>query len=270
MCTALQVSRSGYYAWRERPLSARVQARKRLLDQIRERHEQTREAYGAVKLWRELNETGVRCGKHTVAGLRLLAGLSTRRQRRFRAAYASRNATPPAPRLLQWPFVANRIDEIWVGDMTQIVTRRGVVHLAVLLDLYSRHVVGWSMADKATTDVPLGALEMAIGRRQPAPGLIHHSDQGIQYASSRYRDRLEACGLVASMSRKGNCLDNAVAESFFSTLKNEMVYGQDFMTRGQAKTAIFDYIEVFYNRQRRHQSLGYISPSDFEAAQLSA
>ena len=151
--------------------------------------------------------------------------------------------------------------------MTQISTRKGVLHLAVLLDLYSRHVVGWAMAAKAKTDLPLAALDMAVARRAPQPGLIHHTDQGIQYASSRYRQRLEDYGAVASMSRKGNCLDNAVAESFFSTLKNELVYGEDFSTREQAKAAVFDYIEVFYNRQRRHQSLGYLSPNDFETAQ---
>lgn len=270
MCRVLQVSRSGYYGWRTNQPSVRDKANLALLQQIRQHHARTGQAYGALKMWRHLSAMGQDCGKHRVARLRSQHGIEARRMRRFRAKYAARNGEPPAPRLLRWPFVAKSINEVWVGDITFIATRQGWLHLAILLDLYSRHVVGWAMAGQQTAKLTIAALDMAVARRLPQPGLIHHTDQGAQYSSAVYRQRLDHYGLVASMSRKGNCYDNAVAESFFSTLKNELVHDQDFKTRDQAKTAIFEYLEVFYNRQRIHQSIGYVSPSDYEAMRIGS
>lgn len=264
LCTALGVSRSGYYAACERAPSPRAQEDARLTGAIRAVHQGSREAYGAVKTWRVLRERGEACGRHRVARLRRQAGLIARRVRRFRAAYAARNATPPAPNLLQRYFQACRPNQVWVADITFIPTRCGWLYLAVQLDLYARRVVGWSMSTRMDRALVSDALSMAIIARRPAPGLIHHSDQGIQYTSAEYRARLAAHGIVQSMSRKGNCLDNACAESFFSTLKNELVHHSDFRDRDDARAAVFDYIEVFYNRQRRHQTLDYASPVSYE------
>jgi len=270
MCRAMHVSRSGYYSWRTRRPSKRARQNQFLARQIQLEHRATRQAYGAVKMCEHLNQLGFRCGKHRVDRLRREYGIETRRQARFRAKYAATNTVPPAPRLLRAPFQAESANEVWVGDISFIPTRQGWLHLAVLLDLYSRHIVGWAMTDRPNTDLVLAALQMAMARRAPQPGLIHHTDQGVQYGNARYREALRKYALVPSMSRRGNCYDNAVAESFFSTLKNELVYDQDFITRDQARSEIFEYIEVFYNRNRLHQSLGYQSPSDYEKMQAVA
>lgn len=270
MCLALQVSRSGYYAWRSRKPSKRAQENQSLAEQIKVQHRLTMRAYGALKMCAHLNELGFHCGKHRVDRLRRQYGIETRRQARFRAKYAACHRVPPAPRLLQPPFYAESANEIWVGDISLIPTRQGWLYLAILLDLFSRHIVGWAMKARPNTDLVLDALNMAVARRAPLPGLIHHTDQGVQYSNARYRKALNKYELVPSMSRRGNCYDNAVAESFFSTLKNELVYDQDFRTRNQARGAIFEYIEVFYNRNRLHQSLGYQSPSDYERMQAVA
>lgn len=264
MCRALKVSRSGYYSWRCRVPSARERANQALVQQLREQHLNTRRAYGAVKMWQHLLQLGIRCGKHRVARLRRLNGLESQRQRARRASVAARNGHPHAPRLIEAPFKAEQTNEVWVGDVTFIPTRQGWLYLAVLLDLYSRHVVGWSMRSRQNTQLTLAALDMALERRRPQPGLIHHTDQGKPYANECYQSRLEQHGLVASMSRRGNCYDNAPAETFFSTLKNELVHHVNFKTRAQARAAIFEYIEVFYNRSRLHQSLGYQAPSEYE------
>lgn len=264
MCRALQVSRSGYYSWRGRQPGARAQANQALLQHLREQHLHTRRAYGAVKMWQHLLRMGIPCGKHRVARLRRLHGLESQRQGRRRTTVAARAGHPHAPRMIGAPFRADQANEVWVGDVTFIPTRQGWLYLAILLDLYSRHVVGWSMKTRQNTRLTLAALEMAIERRQPQPGLIHHTDQGKPYANERYQSYLEQHGLVASMSRRGNCYDNAPAETFFSTLKNELVHHANFKTRAQARAAIFEYIEVFYNRSRLHQSLGYQPPSEYE------
>jgi transposase InsO family protein len=264
MCRVLAVSRSGFYAWCGRPDSARARANQQLVAHMVRLHQQTREAYGAVKLWRALQAGGVACGRHRVARLRQLHGLQTRRIRRFRITTHSRHAPPPAPNHLQQRFQADQPNQIWAGDITFIATRRGWVYLAVLLDLYSRRVVGWAMSTRLTEDLVAHALTMALHRRRPAPGLIHHSDQGCQYASGAYQQRLAQAGMTCSMSRKGNCYDNAVAESFFSTLKNELIHHRDYHTREEAHTEIFEFIEIFYNRQRHHQTLGYRSPVQYE------
>ena len=264
MCAILQVSRSGYYAWRRRPHSRRAQANRTLVERMRQLHAQTKERYGAVKLWRALSALGVACGRHRVARLRRLHGLVARRVRRFRTVLEQHQFAPPAPNRLQQVFVASAPNRIWAGDLTAIATRAGWLYLAVLLDLYSRRVIGWAMSATPDKQVAVRALRMAVERRQPPPGLIHHTDQGALYTSVAYQRLVEQTGLVASMSRKGNCYDNAVVESFFSTLKNELVHERDYHTRDDARAEVFEFIEVFYNRQRLHQTLGYVSPVQFE------
>jgi transposase InsO family protein len=270
MCSVLQVSRSGYYHWVDRPESRRAREDRELLVHIRRVHLQSRRAYGAVKTWEELRDQGIACGKHRVARLRKHDGIEAQRKRRFRLTVENRHTTPPAPNLVQRQFTVAKPNRIWVGDMTFIRTRGGFLYLAVLLDLFSRNVVGWSMHDRPNLEVTLRALDMALAHRRPAPGLVHHTDQAPLYSAYEYRDRMQTPGLVASMSRRGNCYDNAVAESFFSTLKNELVHHCDFASREAARAAIFDYIEVFYNRQRKHQTLGYLSPVQFEQQRLVA
>lgn len=264
MCKVMQVSRSGYYAWRDRPEAPKVAQDRALLTQIHHVHVQSRQAYGAKKTWLELNAQGVMCGKHRVARLRKSAGIEARRKRRFRITVENHATAPAAPNLLQQQFRSVQPNRIWVGDMTYIRTRAGFLYLAVLLDLYARRVVGWSMSGKPDLALVLGALNMALVQRQPDRGLIHHTDQGPIYAARVYRETMHAHGLRPSMSGKGNAYDNAVAESFFSNLKNELVHHCDFHSHDAARAAIFDYIEVFYNRQRLHQTLGYVSPMQFE------
>jgi transposase InsO family protein len=221
--------------------------------------------YGALKLWRTLVAAGVPCGRHRVVRLRRQQGLLANRIRRFRVMHEPHEFAPPAPNRLQQRFVAAVPNRIWAGDLTAITTRAGWVYLAVILDLYSRRVIGWAMSHKPDQHLALTALRMALTHRRPRPGLIHHTDQGATYTSLAYQRQLTQTGLVASMSRKGNYYDNAVVESFFSTLKNELVHDQDFVTREEAQAAVFEFIEVFYNRQRLHQTLGYVSPVQFEA-----
>jgi putative transposase len=269
LCTALSVSRSGYYAWRTRPESHRAQANRTLLQHIRTVHGECRQAYGAVKTWRELRDRGIVCGRHRVARLRRLDGIEARRMRRFRAAEQAHHSAPPAPNLVAQHFTVPAPNRVWVGDITFISTRRGWLYLAVLLDLYSRRVVGWAMSDRINGALVLAALTMAVEQRRPKPGLIHHSDQGIQYAGGDYRALLHTHRLRVSMSRKGNCYDNAPVESFFSTLKNEWTWHHTFQDRDQARAALFDYIELFYNRQRRHAALDYQTPVQFEEQGVS-
>ncbi len=264
-CAALGVSRGGYYAWRGRGPSRRAIDDERLLREIRAVHLRSREAYGAFKTWKVLNRAGIACGKHRVARLRREAGIEARRKRRFRVTIEHRQTAAPAPNLLQRRFAVAVPDRVWVGDITYIATRAGWLYLAVLLDLHSRKVVGWAMAARMTQGLAASALEMAVEHRRPGAGLLHHTDQGSQYAATQYRERLAQLGFVASMSRKGDCWDNAVAESFFGNLKNELTHHRDFHTREQARSEIFDYIEIFYNRQRAHATLQYMSPLDYES-----
>lgn len=268
LCQTLDVSRSGYYAWRRRPVSARQQANAQLLGHMRHLHTATKARYGAVKLWQALRTAGLSCGRHRVARLRREHGLIAQRVRRFRVAIEHHQFAPAAPNRLQQMFVAPTVNRIWAGDLTAIATRAGWLYLAVLLDLYSRRVIGWAMSAKPDQHVALQALRMAVAHRRPRPGLIHHTDQGALYTSMAYQHVLTQTGLVASMSRKGNCYDNAVVESFFSTLKNELVHDRDYHTREEAQAEVFEFIEVFYNRQRLHQTLGYVSPMKFEAAHI--
>lgn len=264
MCAALKVSHSGYYTWRERLPSARETDNQRLLSRIQQIHQASRESYGTYKTWTLLRTEGETCGRHRVARLRKDKGIVAKRVRRFRQSYAARNSLPPAPNLLDRHFTASAPNRVWVSDITFVPTRSGWLYLAVMIDLFSRRIVGWSMSRRNDQPLALDALQMAIQQRRPSPGLIHHSDQGQLYAASAYRAMLKDNGIVQSMSRKGNCLDNAVAESFFSNLKNELVHHVVFEDRDEARSAIFDYMEVFYNRQRIHQSLGFTSPVNYE------
>lgn len=264
LCAAVGVSRSGYYAWRDRPVSARTADDQRLLPRLRQIHQEMREEYGAIKLWREARRRGLRCGRHRVARLRALGGLEAKRVRRFRVSVEHHQLPPPAPNVLQQRFQTTGLNRVWVGDVTMVATWAGWLYVAVLLDLYSRRVIGWAMRTTPDQQLTLDALAMAVRQRQIKPGLIHHSDQGTQYSARLYQQRLRDLGLTPSMSRKGNCYDNAVAESFFSTLKNELIHHQTYQTPGEAGREIFAFIEGFYNRQRLHQSLGYLSPLEFE------
>ena len=264
MCAVLGVSPSGFYGWIRRPVSRREQENRRLLSLIQSIHISSAENYGAIKTWKALRSEGESCGRHRVARLRRNNGLVAKRIRRFRASYAARNSAPAAPNLLAQDFTADAPNRIWVSDITFIPTRKGWLYLAVVVDLYSRRVIGWSMNNRINQHLTIDALSMAIRQRNPEPGLIHHSDQGMQYRGTKYQTILKTHNLIVSMSRKGNCFDNAVAESFFSNLKNELVYHCDYYDRDEARAAIFKYIEVFYNRKRLHQTLAYISPVQYE------
>jgi putative transposase len=265
LCRNLGVSRSGYYEWRERAPSARSQQDAALLEEIKVLHQRCRGAYGAVKAWKQLHAQGVTVGKHRVARLRAQVGIEANRKRRFRVSVAHRKTAEASPDLLNREFRAFEPDRVWVGDMTFVRTRQGWLHLAMLMDVYSRRVVGWSMSESPNAALHDAALAMAIEQRTPRAGLIHHTDRGVLYRTGSYRTLLQKAGMQQSMSGRKSAYDNAMAESFFSNLKNELVHQRDFATREQAKAEIFDYIEIFYNRQRIHQSLGYQTPAQFEA-----
>jgi transposase InsO family protein len=269
LCRVLRVSRSGFYAWQTRPESARRWRDRQLLPAIARVHAAARETYGARKTWVALNRAGITCGKHRVARLRREAGIEAKRKRRFRIMVEHQHTAAPAPNLVQRAFTVAAPNVTWVGDTTVVRTRAGWLHVAALLDLYARRVVGWAMAARQDTALVLTALRMAIGQRRPPAGLIHHTDQAGIYAAGDYRDLLEQHGVVPSMSGRGNCFDNAVAESFFSTLKNDLTHHRLFATREEARAAIFDFIEVFYNRQRLHQTLGDRTPIEVEALYLN-
>jgi putative transposase len=263
MCRALGVSRSGYYDWRGRAPSERAVANTGLLDRIRQIHAQSRENYGTRKIWRALLAQGERCGRHRIARLCAAHGIAAKRMRRFRSVYRS-EPRPAAPNLLDRRFQATLPDSVWAGDTTFIPTREGWLYLAVLIDLYSRRVVGWAMGQRMNQALANDALTMAIQHRQPKVGLIHHTDRGVLYGSASYQAILRHRGMIQSQSRKGDCYDNAVVESFFANLKNELTWHCRFKTRDEAKAAVFDYIEVFYNRQRLHETLDYVSPVRYE------
>jgi transposase InsO family protein len=269
MCRVLGVSRSGYYAWRGRVPSARQQANAGLLDRIRDVHVRSRQTYGAPRIHAELNHGGARCGRHRVARLMRRQGIVAKMTRRFRLTTRAKHNPPPAPNRLQAPFIAGQANRQWVADLTFIPTRAGWLYLAVVLDVFSRKVVGWAMDLRITSGLVCEALRMAIRMRRPERGTLVHSDQGSQYASFDYQRLLTSHGLLCSMSRKGHCYDNAVVESFFHTIKTELVGFEDYHTRDQARASLFEYIEVFYNRMRRHSTLNYWSPVQFEAVNLS-
>jgi len=266
-CNVLGVSRSGYYAWRERQKKQKQDdSRRALIEHIRRIHKKSRRTYGSPRVHAELRAEGVICNHKRVARLMRLEGIQGRRKRRKVVTTDSRHAYPVAPNLLNREFEAEAPNEKWVADITYIPTREGWLYLAVVMDLYARKIVGWSMSHQITADLVEDALRMALYERQPDPGLLHHSDRGSQYASEQIRHILANNQIEVSMSRNGNCYDNAVMESFFSTLKCEQVHHQDYKTRMEASRDIFEYIAGFYNTVRRHSTLGFLSPNQFEAS----
>lgn len=264
MCRVLGVSRSGYYRWRQRPESRRAREDRQLLVRIRAVHQKSRGRYGSPRVHRELKRQGQECGKNRVARLMRQGGLRSRHRRRFKVTTRSAPGQAVAANHLDQQFSVSRLDTVWAGDITYLWTREGWLYLAVLLDLCSRRVVGWACSASLAHELALSALAMALGQRQPSQDLLHHTDRGCQYTCAEYQAQLAEQGIQVSMSRRGNCYDNAVVESFFSTLKAELEGYGDYATRRQAQTEIFEYIEVFYNRQRLHSSLGYRSPAEFE------
>ena len=250
-------------------MSRRSQANRQLVGEIRRVHAAARGVYGAVKTWQQLRAQGIVCGKHRVARLRRLSGIEATRRRRFKITTHSRKGQGVTPDLVQRGFTAPAPNRVWVGDATCVPTQEGWLYVAVLLDLYSRKVVGWAMSERINTALVRQALHMALVTRRPSPWLIHLTDRGAIYAAQEYRTLLAAHGLAPSMGRTGDCYYNAVAESFFSTVKNELLAEPCYASRREAQTALFEYIEVFYNRQRIHQTLGYRSPQHVEEQVLS-
>jgi len=263
LCRVLGVSRSGYYAWRTRPVSRREREDRRLAIELRSAFRASRQTYGSVRLQRALALQDVACGRARVRRLMRLQGLVPKKVRRFRRTTRAVESHAKAGNLLDRQFTVQTPDAVWAGDITFLWTDEGWLYLAVLLDLFSRRVVGWSVGDRIDQELTRSALWRALTERQAGAGLLHHSDRGSQYTAEAYQELLRSRGLVVSMSRKGDCWDNAVVESFFATLKTEL--GDRFSSREAARLALADYIEVFYNRQRLHTSLGYRSPAEVEA-----
>jgi len=269
LCRMLGVSKSGYYAWRGRPPSERRWQDALLIEKIREIHSRSRETYGYPRVHAELRSLGVRCGRRRVARLMRAVGLRGYVRGKKRRTTRRDPRAAPAPDLLCRDFVADRPNRVWLADITYIPTREGFLYLAFILDTHSRKVVGWSMAPHMRTELVVDALEMAVWRRRPVTGLlVHHSDRGVQYTAISFGKRLEEVGIVPSMGRTGTALDNAMAESFIATLKTELVHRRRFPEREVARSAIFEYLEGFYNRRRLHSALGYKSPVSYEEATM--
>ena len=264
MCRVLRVSRSGYYAWQSRPVCDRTKANDALVTAIGRVYTQSRRTYGSPRITDELNDSGLACGRHRVERLMRQKGIRAKTVRKYKVTTDSRHTLPVAENLLARQFTVSCPNAVWVSDITYIWTLEGWLYLAVVLDLYARRIVGWAMSHRIDGELTLSALRQALAQRQPSAGLIHHSDRGKQYAAGGYQNLLREHGIVCSMSRKGDCWDNAPMESFFGTLKQELVYQERFATRDEAKAKIFEYIEVFYNRQRRHSAAGSHSPVEFE------
>jgi transposase InsO family protein len=270
MCNVLDVSRSGYYAWLKRPESKRKKENRKLAVRIRMIHNQNRKIYGSPRIHRELNDQGVSCGRNRVARIMKREGIRSIVPRKFRVTTDSKHNLPVAPNLLKQNFDVKEPNKVWLADITYIPTFEGWLYLASVMDLGSRRIKGWSMNDRLTKELALNAFKMAISNQPEPKGIIHHSDRGSQYASHEYQKTLTDNGLICSMSRKGNCWDNAPMESFFHTLKTECVYGFKYKTRQEAKASLFDYIEIFYNRQRRHSALQYMNPCQYELFKMAA
>jgi putative transposase len=266
MCDALSVSPSGYYAWRSRPESPRKNANRALLVDIQRVHARHRERYGAPRIHAALRAEGQTVSRKRIERMMRHHGIRARVPRRYRVCTTdSKHSLPVAPNLLDQNFVADRPNQVWLADITYIPSAEGWLYLAVILDLFTRKVVGWAMRDHMRAELTIAALTMAIQRRRPRAGLIHHSDRGSQYAAGTYRDILRAAAITPSMSRKGNCWDNAPMESFFGTLKTELVHQREYLDRDAARRELFAYIEGYYNRQRIHSAIGYLTPDQADA-----
>jgi putative transposase len=266
MCRVLQVSKAGYYAWRARPLCDRVQENQHLRERIRQIHQQVKQRYGSPRVYQELRALGIRCGENRVARLMRLDGLKAKSARRYRVTTQSQHQQPIAPNRLNRQFDVSRIERpnrVWAADLTYIPTGEGWLYLAVVLDLASRRVVGWALGSRLDQELALTAMRMALLHRKASGGL-HHSDRGVQYASAAYQQLLTEAGFTVSMSRRGDCWDNAVVESFFATLTKELLNDGVVASRAGASRAIFEFIEIWYNRTRRHSTLGYRTPLQFE------
>ncbi len=272
MCRVLEVSRAGFYAWSARPLCDRVKDDQVLTEKIRQIQQQVRQRYGSPRTWQELRALGFRCGENRVARLMRLAGLRAKSARKFRVTTQSEHEQPVAANVLARQFAVDRHltpDRAWAADITYVPTHEGWLYLAVILDLATRRVVGWAVRTRLDQELALAALRMALLHRG-ARGGLHHSDRGVQYASAAYQRLLRQAGFTSSMSRTGDCWDNAVAESFFATLTKELLDDGPFETREEGRRELFEFIEIWYNRQRRHSSLGYRSPVQFETELLKA
>ena len=258
------MSRSGYYFWRERGKSSRQVENEKLIPLVKEAHRESKGTYGSRRIAQEVEANGNSCGRHRARTLMNLAGVYAKQKRKFKATTDSKHNLPVAPNLLDRQFEVAESDRVYVSDITYLWTTEGWLYLAVILDLFSRQIVGWSMSNRINKQLVMDALRMGIWRRRPAPGLIFHSDRGSQYCSNDFQKMLKTNHMLSSMSRKGNCWDNAVAESFFGSLKTERVFFRNYNTREEAKRDVVDYIEMFYNSKRRHSYLGYLSPREFE------
>jgi len=264
MCKALNVSPSGYYAWRKRPVSAREMANRELVKKIEAVYNDSYETYGSPRVYFELKAQGETCSENRVARLMRLRGLQARQVRRYKSTTRRNKKHPVAPNILKRDFAAERPDQKWLTDITYIPTREGWLYLAAVLDMFGRRIVGWAMSERITADLTTKALKMAIRQRRPGAGLIHHSDQGSQYTDGAYQSLLSDHGIQASMNGVGTWYDNAPMESFFGTLKSELVHHRVYNSRDEARPDLFFYIEAFYNRRRRHSSLAYLSPEAWE------
>jgi len=270
MCEVLKVSRSGFYAWLDRQPSRRVLEDERISVQVRKAHREVHGIYGSPRIYRLLRRQGQSWGRHRIARIMREEGLKARCMKQFHWISTTRSEHPAAPDLLRREFSSTRRDRIWVGDVTQLRTGEGWLYLAMLMDLHSRKIVGWSTSSTPRQEITLEALTMAVEARRLRPGLIHHTDRGGQYSSAAYQDLLDEYGMRCSMSRPGQCLDNAAAESFFHTLKTEWIYHAHYKTRREARLAIFEYIESFYNTIRMYSSLDYRSPEEYERLRSAA
>jgi putative transposase len=265
MCRILRVAPAGYYAWRKRPIAPRRLRRCLLLESIRQVHQQSRKRYGSPRVHRQLLLQGTPCAENTVAKLMKQHQLRSRLKRRFKLRTTDSNHDHPiAPNTLNRRFARSRPDQAWCADLTYIPTDQGWLYLSAVIDLCSRKIVGWNLATHLGAAPTLDALKMALEKRRPKAGLLHHSDRGVQYACQEYRHLLQSHGIQSSMSRSGNCYDNAVMESFFKTLKTELIYHEHYTTHHEAQQSLYQYIEIFYNRQRLHSALDYQSPASYE------
>ena len=260
MCKVLNVSRSGYYAWKSRSPSVRQQVNEKLLESIQEVYKKSRRVYGSPRITDELNDNGMKCGKNRVARIMKENGIRAHVRKKFKRTTESRHSYPASANLL---INGNKNDRVWASDITFIPTRQGWMYVSAIMDIGTRKIIGLSIKDRLTQDLTTDALMQAVKRQRPSKGLIHHSDRGKQYASYAYQKLLKKYGIRSSMSRSGNCYDNAYIESFWGTLKKELVFGQKYQTRKDARLSIFEYIEVFYNRTRKHSALGYKSPEQY-------